>query len=989
MSRQTLRSFNMYRFILLFLSFCFFVEGTYTEIENQAVLPILTPSFKEQETAKIELENGLKVLLISDPNAELSGAMMSVNVGSWEDPEEHPGLAHFLEHMLFLGTTKYPVESEYQSFINEHGGQANAFTTSNTTNYLFTIQSDAFKDGFSRFSSFFGEPLFNPSGVKRELNAIDQEYGKNIENDSIRLLYVAKDLTSKEHPFSHFNMGNSDSLKNASRDILKKFYEEHYSAHLMRLFVYSSLPINEMKELVNKELRDVQRVERDAFKTKIQAFGSNLEGKYIFIEPIKDSRTLSIFWELPAKYADLKDEQPEAVISFVLGHEGENSLLAQLKRENLAETLACGGSKLGDTLFTLYLEIELTNQGLQDIDQVITRTFQSINRFKEKGVPRYLFDEIRTVNQLGYQYQSKQKEFMMLMKSGFNIQDEAFESYPEKTHVIQTFDPGIVQKVLKKMTPENARFFVMAPSKDFDKKEPWLGVNYKVVDIPSDTFHHWQTANTHAEIDLPKPNEFLPKNLKLFTDVSDFNPKKFPEPITLIDNDHLKFYYAQDLQFGLPKVSWTIHVLTPKITLENPSDVVYGDLYVKFLKENLNKISYSAKVAGLEYDIKNEKNGIKITVNGFSDGAPLLLKKIFQEIVLFEPTEEKFKIYKDSLSREYRNFAKNSPLQQALELFKSMLYEDFVTSDEKSSAMRKISFKNFGLWANELFYKSYVEAMLYGNLTQEQAKDVIVLAEETFNNGAYPKSEHFENKVLILPEDQGPYYLESRTKSQGNVTLLGIENPLFSFKNRAAQQILMQSIEQPFYSTLRTKQQTGYIVFSFGEETERKLFNFFTVQSNTHDNRDLLSRFEAFIEGYLHELGISEMTEDQFDNIKASLLKKLEEPANNIKEMGELLDHILVNYDGDFNWMQKRAEGMKSLTYEQQLSLTRDFLGRKNKQRLAILLNGEIPEDNEFSYSKARTWNMIRKISQYEPKSNGSIFNNHSNPGTINGYQSK
>ncbi|MFQ5730188.1 MAG: insulinase family protein, partial [Waddliaceae bacterium] len=220
-------------------------------------------------------------------------------------------------------------------------------------------------------------------------------------------------------------------------------------------------------------------------------------------------------------------------------------------------------------------------------------------------------------------------------------------------------------------------------------------------------------------------------------------------------------------------------------------------------------------------------------------------------------------------------------------------------------------------------------------------------------------------------QDQGPYYLESRTQSQGNAVLLVIENDTFSFRERAAQQVLMQAIKDPFFSTLRTKQQTGYLVHSFSEEVERKLFNLFAVQSNTHDVRDLLSRFETFIESYLQEVGKTELSEEQFNNIKKALVQKLEEPAKNIRAMGKLLNTLAFDYDGDFDWIEKRKEGLQALSYQEFLAITKKFLGKNNKRRLAILLQGEIPKENVFSYSRARSWNIIRNISDYEIRKNG------------------
>lgn len=68
----------------------------------------------KREYRGLLLKNGLKILLISDPKTDRSAAAMDVNVGHLQDPWELPGLAHFCEHMLFLGTEKYPIENEYQ-----------------------------------------------------------------------------------------------------------------------------------------------------------------------------------------------------------------------------------------------------------------------------------------------------------------------------------------------------------------------------------------------------------------------------------------------------------------------------------------------------------------------------------------------------------------------------------------------------------------------------------------------------------------------------------------------------------------------------------------------------------------------------------------------------------------------------------------------------------------------------------------------------------
>ena len=76
----------------------------------------------------------VQVLLVSDETTDKSAAALDVHIGHMSDPVNLPGLAHFCEHMLFLGTEKFPDENEYSKFLSQHGGSFNAFTSSDHTN---------------------------------------------------------------------------------------------------------------------------------------------------------------------------------------------------------------------------------------------------------------------------------------------------------------------------------------------------------------------------------------------------------------------------------------------------------------------------------------------------------------------------------------------------------------------------------------------------------------------------------------------------------------------------------------------------------------------------------------------------------------------------------------------------------------------------------------------------------------------------------------
>ena len=127
-------------------------------------------------------------MLISDENTDQSAAAVRVASGSWSDPEEYPGMAHFCEHMLFMGTKKYPRESEFMTLVSDYAGMTNAFTAANRTVYMFSAQETGFLELLDRFAHFFIDPLFSPNNIAREMHAVDQEFAKNLENDAWREL---------------------------------------------------------------------------------------------------------------------------------------------------------------------------------------------------------------------------------------------------------------------------------------------------------------------------------------------------------------------------------------------------------------------------------------------------------------------------------------------------------------------------------------------------------------------------------------------------------------------------------------------------------------------------------------------------------------------------------------------------------------------------------------------------------------------------------
>ncbi len=938
-------------------------------IEDKSNLTIETPALAQRETRKLRLENGLEVFLISDPETKESGAALAVAVGSWDDPTDRPGMAHFVEHLLFLGTSKYPEEEGYTRFLDEHGGSRNAFTMADRTVYMFSVNNEGFSGALDRFGQFFIEPLFTPSGVDRECKAIHQEFCKDVPLDPWRVLHVKKELANINHPFHRFSIGNSDTLRYISQDELKDWYRAHYSADLMHLVVYSSEDLDTLEEEVSTLFSSVKDKQRTPSRSSESLFISENFGKMVAVTPLQDLQILEMSWELPRPFGRDLEVHANQLVSHILGHEGSSSLLAQLKRENLATSLSSGSFNAGNDQSLFTLSIQLTSKGVKEYETVIERCFQAIASLRSSSIPRYLFDEVVEIEEIKYRFQSRREVFDVVTDLAVNLVDEPIETFPNQTLIPTTYAPEKVDSLVENLTPYTCHFTLIAHPEVTKRKptanETWMGVEYSVGTITKDKLDKWAALGPHFHISIPRPNPFLPDSISVVGTPSD--EKTLPTPTLLVDTPKGKLYTCKDDRFLVPEVCWSFTIKTPAISAANPKSVALADLYCQSVNEELNNTAYEAMIAGLSYSLKPTQNGIELKLIGYSDKANAFLETILAAMKTAHPTQEQFAIYQDQQLRDYFNQANVTPLKQGGELLWTILYKDFASLDARSAALKKIRPSHYDAFCKTLFEESYVEGMLYGN---GPTADVWNTFEKTLTGRPFPLSKHPKKELASLPDQNHSTFLKLDSEHPANALILTADCGPFTFKRRAAQEILSKGLEEPFFSELRTRQQTAYIVSNWSQELERHLYSFFAIQSSSHDTRDLLARFELFLESSVQHLQESVIPQDRFEAIQAALVYKLEHPAENLPKMGGVLHMLAFDYDGDFEWMEKRKAAISALTYNEFLEYAHEFLGKQNPRRLALFINGALPNKGRLSYKETTNPKKIRNKISYQGREN-------------------
>lgn len=921
-----------------FISMLLFATSIFSsQIEDLSFLPALNPDLLMRKTSKLILENGVEVLLISDPKADLSAASVSMKVGSWNDPLEFAGMAHFCEHMLFMGTEKYPNENEFHALVGDHGGQTNAFTAPHQTVYMFSSETNGFLPILDRFAHFFIDPLFNPANIAREMHAVDQEFAKNLENDGWREYQVFKELGNPNHPNRLFSTGNSQTLAKIPQSALKKWHSENYGADRMHLVIYSSLPLETLEQNVIETFSAVPSSKTPLVDSSAPLLSPQQIGHITYVKAIKKRQNLSLAWELPSEFANDPTKSAQ-LAAYALKRGQKYSLDEKLKAEQLVDSLSISIDEMGGKDHRFFqISLELSPKGIEQINTVVNHCFEAIAGLKIAKIPTALFDEKNTMAQLNYQYQGRQNPFDYIMKHGSALSEEDLDTYPRASLLGSHYDPKKVKAVLDLLTPKTCAisFLTSSDKIPYDKKEKWLNAEYTVQPIPPAWIAQWQNAKPNPQIRLAEPNPFVPTHLALVEE----NP--ISKPISIADSELGSAYYVRSPEFGTPEAVFLLNILSPEITTTARGSVLTS-LYLDHLTDILSPTITAAQQGGLGCGFTADRSRLRLTITGYSEKAPLLLQEITEQMSAAPaPTPEQFAQYIARHEKSYANSQKDLAARQAWELLDSLINQDKTTQKEKLAALKTIRYEDYLNFHKNLFKTTYLEAFFAGNLTLKRAESCWLDVVHALVRSPYPKGDHPQTKILHL-SDKGPFKVTASTEAQGNATMLLLDQGAFTFENRAIQEILSSSIKEAFFTELRTKQKTGYIAQSDCMEIEEHLFQYFIVQSNSHQTDDLLHRFEQFLENYNDDLA-TKITPERFETLKASQISSLQNRFRSLQDKTALWNSLAFIYK-DFEFIDKRIDAHSNLSYETFIEKATQNLSRTNRKRLAVLFDGKLPK---------------------------------------------
>lgn len=203
----------------------------------------------------LTLANGLRVCLRHAPRLKRCAAVLQVAAGSHDVPLAWPGLAHFLEHLLFLGTERFPAGDGLMAYVQRHGGQVNASTRERTTEFFFELPVPVLADGMTRLADMLTHPRLTLDDQQREREVLDAEFVAWSQDAKAQQQVALLQGLAADHPLRGFHAGNRDSLpveSEAFQQALREFHAHFYQSGQMTLSLAGPQSLSDLQALAQQ-----------------------------------------------------------------------------------------------------------------------------------------------------------------------------------------------------------------------------------------------------------------------------------------------------------------------------------------------------------------------------------------------------------------------------------------------------------------------------------------------------------------------------------------------------------------------------------------------------------------------------------------------------------------------------------------------------------------------------------------------------------------
>lgn len=839
----------------------------------------------------IELDNQMTVVLISDPEANKSLMSAVLPIGSMEDPANQQGLAHYLEHMVFMGSKQYPTPGSLTSFLIRNGGYNNASTAAHRTEYHLQVNNNAFDEAVARLADTLSAPLLSVDYAKKEINAVDSEMIRGKSHDGYLLYSVDLATSNPEHPMTKFTVGNKQTLADKPdsdlQQALENFYHRYYSANLFKVVLYSNQTIEQMATLAAKTLGAMPNKKVSVPSVEVPLYRDQDKGIVIEYKPLKTDKSLQISFDYPNDEAQFK-YKTNTYLAYLMSNNAEGTLSDYLIKNGLSDTgvQAGGNYNIGRNRGSFSIFVGLTEKGLQQQDLIISLIFQQIEKIKQEGIQQSYFDEIKHSLQREFRHLQIEKTPQFVTALAENMLYFPLQHIIDEEFVAESMDEEAIKSKLQEMTPANARLIFINDYVVTNKKSPYMEAPYAVADITAAQKKRWLDFSTNPTIQLPEYNPYLTKDYRLIeqTQVRD-------KPLLIEQRQGTRIYAMPSRYFRQdPKVDMLLtFTIMPKQDSLKQTLATEALEYMNELAQS--KLAFQAAVAGMQARLNLYRNGLTVNVSGYTRHLARLAEDTLQRFGRFELREKDLQQAKQRMHEILDRAGKDNSLSQANAAFARFSRYPYFNEEKQRKEIDQLTLSDVEQVRHRLLTQSTgLSVLSVGNFSDQQVRELVEKLNETITykdteigQGRYVDISGVTrkvNKIIKVPNEDNAFSILFIPQGYGEM----------EGKVRAA--LLDNIISRWYFDELRTERQLGYVVSASSYQIGKLSGIRFMVQSPNNTPAQIMQNNTQFFTDSAKRLAA--LSDTEFNEYRNSFLEVL-------RRKPESLGQEFSRYMEDFN----------------------------------------------------------------------------------------
>jgi insulysin len=880
---------------------------------------ILIPENEDRTFKYGILPNKLKYTIIYDKHSDTSNVVMSVKTGSLYEPLEFMGLAHFLEHMLFMGSRKYKDEDYFSTKLKEYGGSSNAYTDNYHTVYYFDVISNNLENIIDIFSRFFIDPLFDINSVSREINAVNSEHLKNYNNDFWILRQLILNLTDKKHIANRFSTGSHETLGrdiHKVRDAMIKFYNTYYFANNMTLTIQSNKPIKDIEKIIKNSFGSIKNKKVSHPIVPIKKFNS-FNNEYQ-LQTVRDSDSIIYFWECE-EFNEYKDNKIIDIISNAIELNCKNNLQNKLIETQLVSNIDISYFDVGIFILNVDMNPNINyKKAIVIINNMIRDYFNNLKNISENISWNKIYDYYCKSYELNYNNRIKEDNMNLATNISNNMH------YYDEPNVYNG-SKLIIKKDYNKLY-KTLELFI------FDKVNIIYGTKKKLhssneCKLIKDKYYGKYYCKLNKTYIINNNNNNNNYNINIDETILNINPKviKNLDKYNKIRKLSPRFWYGGVSKFNEPIVLGHI-IIYNKLFFNSPlssliSQIAIGIINYKMQLLFCNEIDIGYRVY---LSFNNIIGFISLNISGFNDKYVDFFNKVIDNIKIDASDvmiENDISLYK----KELNNMDKESPWDISSHILQSMLHKYVYYYKDELKEINKITVDMVKQRINKIITlnKLSLTTIIYGNINYKELK----------NCNTYKMNIPLNNIILKthMPKN---ITLQHPNKDEVNCCISFIY-PINNNNNSllSAKLIILSTLMgRPAFDELRTKAQLGYLV-SCKLKIEKLSYIKLSVQSAL-DYKKVEELMNVFIDKQFIDI-LENIDEKTFNQTKKSIYDNLIEKDNNLAEMAQSYISEITSQEYIFDREIRIAKKLKEVSLNDIIKLYHSII--KNKTIIRVI----------------------------------------------------